>query len=1686
VLKLLGYRELKQIYDGNNSQVFRVQRLEDGQPAIVKVLKAEYPTPEQLRRYHQEYNLAHQLRLPGAIAAYGLEEYQRTLAIVFEDFEAIALREWVSQSQPEGRLSITTFLPIAIKIAESLGQLHNVHIIHKDINPANIVLNPNTGVLKIIDFGISTQLSRENPTLENPTVLEGTLAYISPEQTGRMNRSVDYRTDFYSLGVTFYELLTGQLPFTNRDPLELVHAHLAKTATPVCNRQPEIPQAISDIVAKLMGKNAEDRYQSASGLKADLETCLEQLERMGEIWSFAIGMNDVPDRFQIPQKLYGREQEIATLLAAFTRTAENPSNSPNSKLILVTGYSGIGKSSLVQELYKPITEKRGYFTSGKFDQFHRNIPYSALVEAFTKLVRQLLSETQVQLQQWRDTLLTALGNNGQVIVDVIPDVELIVGAQPSVPDLGAMEAQNRFNQVFQSFLRALCSREHPLVIFLDDLQWADLATLKLMERIIADSQIAHLLIIGAYRDNEVTVGHPLAIAISQIRQTGVEVEQIDLAPLQLEQVTQLLGETLHCTPKAVGDLAELVMQKTGGNPFFINEFLKTLYSENLLTFNRAARNWQWHLAGIRAKEFTDNVVDLILVKMQKLPTTVQEVLSLAACLGTKFDLESLKLVEGRDRIGKTSRTTTAIFSDLKMAMEQELLLPRSRLDPSLVIQSYQFAHDRIQQAAYALIPEQDQAATHLHIGRLLLSIMDEGDLGEKLFDIIDQLNQGIALVSDEAERERLARLNLQAGRKANRAAAYSSAIAYLDNGLALLSETAWASKYELCLALHDEAVKAAFLNGNTANMDRLSEIAISQAKTPLDRVNISAIKIEAYGTQGRLGEAIATGLDILAQLRVEFPQYLKLSDFSLALKEVQTLVDGRQASELVNLPEMSDPEALAALQLLIKLGPAAFISLPILSSLISLKQVVLSVTYGNAPLSAVAYASYGLVLCGVVGDFHTGYQYGQLSLDWLARSDSKEFEATVLMLVHSFINHWQIHLRETLEPLQRAHTVGLVGGDFAYSGFAGFDYCTHAYLIGKPLLEIQQDIQHYIAALKQMGQFAAFSYLQCYQQAVLNLIDNSPHPSAQPYELTGTVMDEQEAIALFQHQNNHAGLWHLYTAKLPICYLFEEFAIAREVSSLAHRSSFSGTAGVAVPILYFYESLSYLALWTNQPEEDQLIQAHLQQLEQWSQAAPMNYQHKLDLVKAEHYRVLGQKLEAIESYEQAIAGAKAHGYIQEEALANELAAKFFLKWDKETIARAYMMEARYGYLRWGAIAKVKHLEAKYPQLCPALISTVSSQTSTHTTGGTSSSGGSAALDLAAAIKSSQAISSEIVLESLLQTLMKLLLESAGAQTGSLILHTPVASGGIGDLALEAQGSVEPDMVTVVPSQPLDRNLPKSVIYYVARSQESLVLDRPAIAGNFIHDSYIKSTQPQSILCYPLLNRGQLVGIVYLENNLTPGAFTPKRIELLQLLSSQAAISIENAKLYANLEQKVAERTAELAQLNQELQRLASVDGLTQVANRRQFDLYLNQEWQRHLRDRTTLALILVDIDYFKRYNDHYGHQGGDDCLVKVARAMAETMKRSGDLVARYGGEEFAVVLPNTDAEGARTIAESIRASVQQLAILHAGSDVSPFVTLSLGVASCIPSADGEIADLIAAADAALYRSKQNGRDRVTG
>ncbi|WP_341525910.1 AAA family ATPase [Nostoc sp. UHCC 0302] len=1526
MVKLTGYQILGQIYYGRRTLVYRGIREKDQKPVVIKLLRSEFPSFNELVQFRNQYTIAKNLHLPGIIETYSLENYQNSYALVMEDFGGISLKEKM-ETKRDTVNGFREFLLIAIQVVTTLEGLYRHRVIHKDIKPANILINPTTREVKLIDFSIASLLPKETQVITSPNVLEGTLAYLSPEQTGRMNRLVDYRTDFYSLGVTFYELLTGKLPFTSTDSMELVHCHIAKQPQKIHSLNPFVPPVICEIIDKLMAKNAEDRYQSANGLKYDLETCLRQWEETGKIDTFKIGQRDSCDRLLIPEKLYGREKDVETLLTSFERVSAGA-----KELILVAGFSGIGKTAVVNEVHKPIVRQRGYFIKGKFDQFQRNIPFSAFVEAFRDLMKQLLSETNAQLEVWKSKILSVLGENAQVIVEVIPELEWIIGKQPPATELSGNAAQNRFNLLLQKFIQAFTIKKHPLVIFLDDLQWADLASLKLMQLLMSEADTSYLLMIGAYRDNEVSTAHPLMLTLSEICKAEITVNTINLTPLNQSDLNQLIIDTLSYPIELALPLTQLIHQKTQGNPFFTTQFIKSLYEEGLITFDLNNAYWQCDISQVKALAITNDVVEFIALQLQKFSEATKLVLKLAACIGNQFDLATLAIIY--------HKSEAEIAADLWEPLQEGLVIPTSEVyklfqDDSNVSNyeqlatgkeltfTYRFLHDRVQQAAYLLIPENEKQSTHLKIGQSLLSNASESELKENIFKIVNHLNIGKYLISSKIEREQLAQLNLIAGRKAKSATAYVAATKYITTAIKLLAVDSWQNQYELALTLHSEMAELAYLNGDFEEMEQWLQVLLQHGKQLRDKVKAYEVRILSQVAQNRMSEAVQMGIEILNLLGEELPTQPTPVDINHALQETHLALTKQPIEDLLDLQLMVEPDKLAAMNIMTTIAAPVYMVMPELYPLILAKQINLSLKYGNTATSLFGYFGYGVILCGVLGDIEFGYQLGQLSLKLFEKLNAKEFTAKVCVAIYSTLYHCKQHIRETLSPLQTGYSSGLEIGDLEYASYNAHVYLSYSYFSGQELSALAEEMATYSQGVAQLQQEPSLHRIQLFQQVVLNLLSKTQNPCS----LIGDAYNEEIMLPLHQERNDHSMIYYFYINKQILYYLFADYIQAFDHAEKAHNFLQNAVGNFAVPIFYFYDSLIQLILYANVSHNEQIdilkrVEANQEKMQNWSHHAPMNFLHKFQLVEAERCRVIGEYVEAIEFYDRAISGAKKNEYIQEEALANELAAKFYLGWGKEKIAQVYLTEAYYCYVRWGALAKLDDLETRYPELLAPIIKSknivsnpVFNYSTTLTTHISTSSSVSAALDLVTVMKASQAFTSEIKLDKLLSILMQVVMENAGSEKCKLILLKNDA------LFIEAMAVFGEE--TILESIPVEQSqdIPITLINYVYRTRTTLVFDDGKLQPAFAADSYIIRHQPKSILCTPILNQGKLIGLLYLENNLTVGAFTSDRVEVLRLLCVQAAISLENAQLYQNLLQSEAREREKASELERYLQQL---------------------------------------------------------------------------------------------------------------------------------------------------------------------
>ena len=1364
------------------------------------------------------------------------------------------------------RIALADSLHLASQLAVALADLHAAQLVHRDIRPANIVVTHEHGALKLVDLGPAGSAERAVP---------GDWAYVSPEQTGRMNRPVDYRSDFYALGVTLYRMLTGQLPFRGSDPLEWTHCHIARTAPPPCTVA-DVPEAASAIVMKLLAKLPEDRYQSAHGLQADLDRCLAQWQAAGRIDPFALGADDVSDRFQIPHKLYGRERERALLLDAFVRMAA----SGTAALVTVSGYSGIGKSSLVHELHEPIVRERGYFISGKFDQLMRDVPYATLTQAFRDLVQQLLAESEDRIADWRQRIQDAVAPHGQLIVEVLPQVELIIGKQEAVPALPWAEAQSRFRKVFQRFMAVFTNHHHPLALFLDDMQWADSASLQFLEHLLPHPDAGSLLLIAAYRDNEVSAAHPLMAAREVVRENGTPVIDIRLAPLTLAQLNQLVADTLHAPAASCAALTRAIFERTEGNPFFFTQFFAALHKDGMLRHDAARRMWCWDVAQIRARNFSDNVADLMAGKLRSLPGPVQEVLRLAACLGNKFDLRQLALAGGL--------AADATRQRLAAAARDELIV--------LAGAGGRFLHDRIQLAAYALIPAPQRAAIHLHIGRTLLARLDADEIDAQLFDLASQFNQGAALLDGPDEKAQVAALNLRAGRKAKASVAYASACVYLAAGMALFGDRDWERQHALMFSLWLERAECEFLSGGLEMAEQLIGTLMAHALSKAEQVAVHGQKVRLHVMKSECPQAVDSALAGLHLFGIDLPAHPAWPLVEAEYEQVWRSLGARAIEDIASAPPLREPEVQASMDMLAALiAPAAFTDLP-LFCLVVCRLTKLSLLHGLSKASPYACVLFGLLLGPVFHRYADGFRFSKLGSELADRHETSTERAQVYLAAG--VNALWTQPVGAAIAFMRAHFhVASDTGDLITACNNWVGLIGARLLQGAPLDAVWRETERGLDFVRKASYQDDVNVITSQQRFIANMQGRTAHFSTFSGGAAGA-FDEAAFEARLAASTAQPVCRHLLF-KLQARYLSGDLAQAMAALEALRAQSWA-LANLTNLVLeyHYYAVLTLAAACDGGAAEERLawralIAAHLEQLREWAEQGAPTFSDKHALAAAEAARIDGRDGEAMRLYELAIDAAHGNGCAQYEGVAQEAAARFFLARGSATAARAHLRAARDCFGRWGAGGKVRQLDERYPQLrAPAEPAAAAVDA------------GAVQLDALSVAKASQAISDPIVLEELIDTLMRIMLENAGAQSGALLLMR----GGEAVLAAEAGLTQQAAEVRLHVGHALPAwSAPETVLNYVRRSQTPVLLPDAGAVHPFSADPYLASHRPKSVLCIPIIRQARLIGLLYLENTLITHAFTPERVTVLELLASQAAISLENALLYADLRQENAER-----------------------------------------------------------------------------------------------------------------------------------------------------------------------------------
>jgi predicted ATPase/signal transduction histidine kinase len=1433
--------------------IYHAIRRHDRHPVLLRALGQRPLQPRALKQLENELEMAEKLGAP-ALTPIALEYFDGTPALVLEDFSGEALSRRVGRP-----FAPAEFLRIAIAVAEALAELHHRDVVHKNIKPENILIDNITGEVRITDFGVASLVPREQQQPGNPALMEGTLAFMAPEQTGRMNRPVDQRSDLYSLGVTFWQMLTGALPFAARDPLEWVHCHIARLPQPPAELVPTLPEMLSRIVMKLLAKAAEDRYQSATGLRADLKECLARLRASGTIELFPLAQHDVLDRPQLPHKLVGREQEIGALHDAFKRVLA----SGTSELILLSGYAGVGKSALAQQLRGPTIEAHGCFLSGKFDQYKRNIPYAPLVEAFQNQVLDILSESDERIAAWRERLQAAVGVNGRLVVDVIPQLELIIGEQPLVVELPLTEAQLRFSLVLQRFVHAFATRDHPVVLFLDDLQWADSASLKLIEQLATNPEMRFLLLIGTYRDNEVRPAHPLAQAISEARNRGAIVREIVLAPLSPEQLCLLIADMFRSSAAPMASLAALLHKKTGGNPFFAIQFLTLLCQERLIELDRQSSAWRWDVAKIADKGFTDNVVELMVTKVKRLPVATQRVLELAACLGNRVEASLVAML--------CDRTVAQVDRDLAAAAREDLV--------SRCAEAYRFAHDRVQQAAYLLIPDDERPAIHLRIARILRAQTPPEAIEVNVFDIVNQLNRATLLVTDEKEKLDIVGLNLIAARKAKAANAYAAAIGHLEMSANLLGPAAWEQHYALAHAVELQRAENEHLSGHLEDANRRLALLLERSRTTLDRATVLRLKDLVHLARGEILESIETERQRLALFGVVIPPHPSWADAVAERERVQRLLGDRSIEALIDLPRMIDPEKEAALQT----EASGYFVDSNQYFLCVARLVALSLEHGNADASAVWYGYYAICLAGFFYDYGNSYRFAKLAYDLIEKRGLTRYRTRAHFYL-AWASFWKRPIDEVLAHAKEGFTAAVEVGELVTAAYLSAHIPLWLLSKGAPLSEVVAQQAGYCDFVRQ----TRFQDMVDVHRVVEHFVKTLQGKTTLPFE-----EDFSQRVRVLPCIH-----WIL---RLRSSFLFGDYRQAIESAERAQPLLFA-VAGICPLVDYHvYHALTLAAVFDTSPAPEQAqllttLRAHEHRLAEWSNSHPSGFSHHHTLLAAEIARITGHDLEAQQLYEKSLQQARAGGFTHDEALAYEVAARFYQVRGLDTFADVDFSRAHACYLRWGAEGKAAQLEKLHPHLAVD---------DSRFTPGATLEARPELIDLLSVMKASRAISREMRMDVLLRSLMEIVLEQSGAQRACLLL--PRAE----ELVIEAEATfgARAAQVSLLQGAPASaQRVPISIVHYVWRTGERVIFEdvASAVENRFAKDPYLAQEKPRSLLCLPILKRGHVVGVLVLDNNALPGVFTRERLTVLELLAAQAAISLENARY---VEQERAARAA---------------------------------------------------------------------------------------------------------------------------------------------------------------------------------
>ncbi|MFC4258025.1 diguanylate cyclase [Marinobacter lacisalsi] len=1642
-----GYRLLEKIAEGGATLIYRGIRESDQQSVVIKTLRADQATRENIAMLQHEADILSGLTGNNIIGLIEQSSIRDLPSLVLEDTGGQSL----DQLTTHRRIPLKACVGIGIAVAKALKDVHNGGVVHKDVNPANIVVNPKTNTIRLVDFGIASKYSTEQATMMSPSTVPGTPGYMSPEQTGRMNRLVDYRSDFYSLGATLYELVTGRPLFSAKEPIEWFHCHIARTPTAPADVNSSIPRVLSDLIMKLLAKTAEQRYQSATGLLHDLRECYAQLNTSAAIQDFQLGTRDVPDHFRIPQKLYGREKEVGQLLQAFEAAYDQVS------LALVAGRSGIGKSSLINELHKPVTARRGYFIVGKFDLVHRDIPYSGLAVALRDLVQQILTESNERLAEWKLKLEQALGPNGALMTEMLPELKLIMGEQPSVAAVAPMESEQRFRLTLFNFIRVFSCADHPLVLVLDDLQWADSSTMRLADLLVDQVEGDRLMVVGAYRDNEITPDHPLIQTLQQMQGTDVFLTHITLKPLEIPDICRLLADTLLSTSSEVEPLARVIHQKTEGNPFFVEEFLKDQHVRGHIKADPDTGKWVWDIAQLTQQQMTDNVAGLMTRKLDRLPEESLRLLRLASCAGNQFSLSVLSMI--------AEMSPAKVAKALRIPVEEGLITPISDTyqltelqqdtDPGRLTVRFAFNHDRIQETAYNLVDQDTRQAAHLEIGRQLLRNLNAVERKEGLFAIVTHLNLAVNLITDDQEKRELCRLNLEAGHRARQAASYPIAYSHFQRAILLLGDQPWDNDYALALSAFSAAAEAAAFVGDQRALKTFLASGLTNARDLLSRVAFHEIEIGHLITQGELPKAIDTALPLLKELGHPYPRHPRKWYVTMRFLRLRSQLKSMNLDTIKEIPDMTSPEHRAAMRIGASIGSASMFAEPLLMPLMCINGAEIALRHGHTPETTTTFSILGMMFAQLMNEPDTGIALGRLSLELSERFNSRRGRAH--HLYGSLIQHWKEPVQNTYDNLRLAARYCMENGDFEYAGHASNILEDNMFSGGEELSKVEHLCRHHLAEFRALHMGALLHHHEVRLQMICNLRGQSKHPA----RLVGEHYDIEKMLPQHQAARDLSLVDHVTARAVLLSYLFNgdgnphgiQAAGRHELSAESGADGFFGSR--ATQVTYILVSLRSSGKARTRTERRQMLaraRKGIRRLEKRLKTDTYNVPNKYFLCKAELLRVQGREFDAHDAFDRAIELASEHGFPGEQALACELCGTMHMQSGRTTIAMPYLARARDLYRRWGANAKVDQLEQLYPDLAREQQSTTMAGTRAMVM---------QEVDMTSLMKALRAIADEQIHSRMVEAIINIAIEFAGAQRGILALRDAD-----GKLRIEAEASVDADETVILQSVPLDQceTVSQTTVNYVSRTQESVVVADALAVNSSVpgldHEEYILRERVRSILCLPIAigkgNDRALTGLLYLENNHISNCFTEARIGALEIISVAAAGRLE-------------------------LSRKATVDGLTNLFNHDYFQNMLRQELAGVVRYGREMSLLLIDIDHFKHFNDTWGHQLGDQVLREVSDLIREN-SRENDTAARYGGEEMVVILPGAGQDEAAVVAERIRIAIAKHQVRMDDEVLS--VTVSMGLSTAGP-ADADPEKLVKRADTALYKSKANGRNQLT-